>query len=686
MDLFLQPVMQLEKTAGSVDLPEDPNVWPKEILDELYKQVPYISDFFPHVNMSKVDAERAYGLGHVEVMNQQAQSTDPQTIPAGLRSIRIPVIVKDGKLCPFDIFINDAGKTLPLTESRLRQALFRPQIFDVASDVPGDQSTIGMLYPPYRQGYGYGSGVTQMAKMGSVFEEFLIEELEKLDAGHRRPKLASASCVPMRKTASLLHEISPTINAADQDAFCAKLEDPNVRLSFRKHAAATAGAVGAILNAEPVTAEKTASAIFSSIRPSVVQLTKLEDGYLVKKANHAFWSPQSNVVHRGELVRQFGEKVALAVDQAGSATLSAGAGVGEELEQKTVAPVTRPGTYKVFDVEGKELVGTVIPNLVDIDGEAVPLALFTNGSQATVQSEVFGTLASEEAALPEGPPQGTGTFFYKGPEGICALIPLTLHGSYAGEDGVGTMSGETYDGRPVEISIQANIQVPTASGEGRLIMPQSWKWMSMEGAAEVSLAGGPEVPAAADADKVAHVVEVRSSDPNSFTFTGRPVEKLGSKETQFVSLDQAMFLLAGLGVEQGFGVSKLAEASTGYHPVALLTSRDITPSRELGAWALGQVEKQASKSLKRDLVKEAALIPDPMAVDTVLSLGFINEENLMTFVSYLPTVDDAQMKMCELLLGARLGVSEIPEAALERAIRATEEVVEGLKVLAFQGR
>ena len=84
-------------------------------------------------------------------------------------------------------------------------------------------------------------------------------------------------------------------------------------------------------------------------------------------------------------------------------------------------------------------------------------------------------------------------------------------------------------------------------------------------------------------------------------------------------------------------------------------------------------------------MKEAALIPDPTAVDTVLSLGFINPENIMTFVSYLPTLEDSQAKMCDLLLAARVGLTDVSSTALERAIRSTEEAVEGLKVLAFQG-
>jgi hypothetical protein len=93
---------------------------------------------------------------------------------------------------------------------------------------------------------------------------------------------------------------------------------------------------------------------------------------------------------------------------------------------------------------------------------------------------------------------------------------------------------------------------------------------------------------------------------------------------------------------------------------------------------------EAARGLRKDLLKEAAVIPDPMAVDTVLSLGFLNPENLGVFISYMSVIDNAQAKMCELLLAARLGLREVPVGALEKAVKSTEEALEGLKVLAFQ--
>jgi hypothetical protein len=90
-------------------------------------------------------------------------------------------------------------------------------------------------------------------------------------------------------------------------------------------------------------------------------------------------------------------------------------------------------------------------------------------------------------------------------------------------------------------------------------------------------------------------------------------------------------------------------------------------------------------SLRQNLFKEAAFITDPDAVDTVLSLNFINPENLHTFIAYLPVIDETQERLCNLLFAARMGLSDIPESALSTSVRSTEEVLEGLKTMAFQG-
>jgi hypothetical protein len=704
--LFIQPELEFVKTAGEVDLPEDPNSWPKEILDELFKQVPYITDFQPHVTMDKVDAERGYGFGHVEITNQtEAQmGTDPQQMAAaGIRMVRLPIVIRDGKLTPFDLLVNDASKVLPLTEARLRQSLFRPQAFDITSQTPGDHSMIGQLYPPFRNNYGFGGGgmamPADMGKMGSAeltFEEKMIRALEERDGGFRRPgeqeKKASSFegfSATEFKTSSVLDAILPTITQSALTNFWGGIEkSAGVKARLAQNAEAVADSMQKLATVQPVSMEKRANALPQLVRPTVVQIQKHDSlGYIVKKANHDYWDVFDQSVDRGELVEQFGEKIAFDVDTAGAVTLADGADATEMAKQAEVSPVSDAGVYKVFTEEGKELVGFVIPNLIDTDGQSLPLALFTNGSHSTVQSDIHGEPVSEGVNMPTGPAGGLGVFFDVDDDGeIQATIPLELQGSYQQGEEPGTFSGSTYDGRPVEVSQQPNIQEPIGMDEGKLLIPEGWQWSPLGDAEQVALAGGDDATEEQEAEKESSAVHVRS-DGETFSFWGSPIAKLAELETKFLDIDAAMFLLAGLGVDQGYGATKLAHAMTGLGPEHIRVSRNITPASELQRESLERAKLAMAELpvLRVDLTKEAAVIPDPSAVDTVLSIGFLNPENLMTFVSYLPSIDSSQTKMCELLLASRLGLKDIPSSALERAVRSVEEVIEGLKVIAFQG-
>ena len=68
-------------------------------------------------------------------------------------------------------------------------------------------------------------------------------------------------------------------------------------------------------------------------------------------------------------------------------------------------------------------------------------------------------------------------------------------------------------------------------------------------------------------------------------------------------------------------------------------------------------------------------------VDAALSLGFVNSENVHKFVESMPRLKEAVSMLSKLLIAARLGMSNIPEAATTSAIQNILKVIEGLKKL-----
>ena len=838
--LFFEPDVQFEKVAAEVMLPEDANTWSNELMQELYKQVPYVADFAPHVTMDRVDAERGFGFGHIEVQNKteiQHGAPPDAMASAGIKSARIPVIIKDRKLQPLDLLITDDSKVLPLTESRLRSVIFRPQAFDITGRGPGDMSMIGQLYPPYRQNYGFGGGGATMnvgmGKEGSALEEYLEKEAAGLFSALRSPSQAFAEHAaalghsaghaagkggvegatgaakellskhkgkilggaaaayggnkaidygiqrhldkeqvkdlsragagqggfqeqlkqssakvafgpeaaktvvtalksgvqPQRaaklqgmlqrsavrkmttgqvpfgqkvqtlanyagsKAASILESILPTIRESDYNDFAQKVaNDRGLYAQYVANSVATGDALKLLLAYEPGSVRKLASAVLSNLKPTVVQLRKEAEGYTLKTAAHNCWTPEELHLDRGAAVRLLGDKIVLAADMTGSSTMALGEGVQEPESPEADKPelISQFGIYKVQDEQGRDLIGYVFPNLIDIDGTALPIALFTNGSQMSVQGDIAGVNVGGGASLFEGPPRGKGAFYHLLPNGRAeATIPMTIKATMdSPEEGGVTFHAETFEGQEIQVLVQPNIERVTPSPDGsQLLIPDSFSWLPLDAAEETALVGDPEaVDQEAEAKLSYASVQVRCGGSDSFSVDGYPVEKLGSDSRHFLSLDDTMFLLGGLGVDLDYAQKKIGQAAAWNTPVQVHVGREI----KTAAMRLDEAGESAASilagmpSLRVDLSKEAAVIPDPSAVDTVLSLGFINPENLGTFIGALPEIDGTQSKLCELLLAARLGLRNIPAPALEKAIRSMEEVIEGLKILAFE--
>jgi len=801
--LFLEPVTYTEKTAVEMRLPPDPNKWPMEIVQELYKQVPYIADFEPHVEMDRADGEKGYGFGHIAISNQTEApggSSPEQLQAAGIRTVRVPIVIREGMLQPLDLLVTDDSKIIPLTEARLRQSIFRPQAFDVTARTPGDQSMVGQLYPPYRQNMGMGgggmamaSGIGKQSSATSDLERYLetealteknaamIDDYLAGDRSHARtgkqsatmdfrvgnlgefiakhaaekkafipgigidvgsfsegtdfkgvvnvgfPHLisagvrhkpsglgvglspvgpiiswspatmaqhaADASKQPApklkKKTASLLAAILPTIGVADYLGFTDALQEPGMHATFTKNAAATYPSIKLLLDHDPSdrSVEKIAGMFDDLVQPTVAQVRRLSDGaYAVKIASHMYWKPSDSIVGRADVIQRFGEKVALAADTDGSVTM----GVDADTVTPEAAPATPPGSiteyalYKVQDKQGREHIGAVIPNLLDTDGKALPISLFTNGTVSAVQTDIVGTRAGHAHDLPTGAPRGHGFFFKTDGNDVKATIPMTFQASTSMPGQPTDMVGETFDGRPVQVSQQPGIQVVMTTPEGKLLIPQDWSWSPLDKTEEIDLAGGEQ-----DIDKEAQVqrylesVSVRGSRDGMFTLDGLAIDKVASRDKHGLDIDGAMFLLTALGVEPGCAIEKLGQSMVGDGISLVKVGRHIRTAADELTEARVKAAARQLPNLRQSLIKEAALITDPMAVDTVLSLGFINPENMNTFVAYLPEIDEAQGHMCELLLAARLGMTATPVGALEKAVKATEQVIEGLKVLAF---
>jgi hypothetical protein len=82
-----------------------------------------------------------------------------------------------------------------------------------------------------------------------------------------------------------------------------------------------------------------------------------------------------------------------------------------------------------------------------------------------------------------------------------------------------------------------------------------------------------------------------------------------------------------------------------------------------------------------EMHKEAKTLVGVDSLDTLLSIGFINNENIQDFVDSIPDLEETASKLAGLVFAAQLGLQSVPKTAAVRAMNSLEDVISGLKGL-----
>lgn len=682
MELFEAEGLTFEKVAN-VELEEDATQWPRQVLTELFRVLPEISEYTPDVKFIRTNEEQGYAVGVVVVTNSTNSAIAAPSSPATPQPPRalIPIVVKNGKLSPLDILMTSSGKMYPLTVERLREALYRPESFELITEDWGDNALWSIFAPPgTSQGFGTGTGMGGLGGAGGI--QYL--------AG---PGLGGGV-----KMASLIDMISDSLLEPDLAAFTSKLADDPQLLRSAALNGAMAEALQKLARITPVST-KTAEAYeatLDELSPADVALMRYDadsDLYAVKTACRSTGLQRVQYFDRGEFLRFAGDKVAARVDTEGSVVASAASNravivAGPSGEQPK--RIERSGHYTVFNaITGAALKGCVAVGLIDTQGARLPVSLFIHPLGASVQDQIAGTLCyGEREPIPNEPPKGRGCFLVEG-DGISKLnatVELTVQGSSS--DGVAiNYNCVDITGEQLTVTLQRGMRSIAAFPQRKqLIMPYNTKFVSTESPAPPLVTSAPEAEKAASAllqGKL--IVTAAPGEVDAFRMQFRQLPKLAAAVPDSASgldYDQALYALcvAGLGPQDAYrALTKVAHEGR----------CEIAVYEDLGGPRIPDVAKIADhvvalRELRPGLVKEAAALPDAMTVDAVLSLDFINSENVRVFICMIPYLEKALNKICELVFAARLGLTEIPETAAARAARGLNDAVRGLKSLALR--
>jgi len=340
------------------------------------------------------------------------------------------------------------------------------------------------------------------------------------------------------------------------------------------------------------------------------------------------------------------------------------------------------GLYKVkVQGEGTELVGWVFPKVMDLTGELLPMAVFTNGSESAMQENIAGVPVGSSTDVLDTEPDGLGCFYYATPSGAQALVPMMVRGSTETPEGTAYIA-ETVMGEGCQVSKVPGLKKVTQIATGRYGMPEDMGWAPLNN--DTKLASSPdEFAKTAEALTIGTAVRILT-DGLCYTFQGQPIEKLaGVMPTEFLDKDDAVFLGTILG-EEPVKLAHLLDNMRGRGATDLwFNATPVTTLKVKYAEARSSASKLLNRmpNLRADLLKEAAPMEDPTAVDKILSVGFINPENISIFASYMPEIEAVIKKLSELLMASRMGLKSVDEGAVQKALVHLDKVVAGLKTL-----
>jgi hypothetical protein len=665
---------QFEKIAVTVKLPDEQAKWSPKILSELYKQVPVMESFHSTIILDRVDSNKGVGFGYITA---QPKTINP-LMSGSLPKIKIPVIINNWQLSPFDIFFNSEGQGLPLTESRVQEVLMRASPFDSpASNKDGaNQDIRSMLTPPWENVGQFHRGLNTQIKTSGYILPRLNNTVHKTDL----TKLAA--WVKSDTGRSALY--------GDQDI-------KDVFLSA--------------LRISPIDG----FVKVGSSQGPVIQQYRWDGGPLmtIKTAQPQGFQPQQQAQPTQQAAAQMSPDQQAQVQQGGEATQAPEMAVmsPQEMEMDEYTPIQQFGIYKVITVNNEQVVGWVFPFVLSFEMQKVPMKLFSDGTSYSMHAEIPGVLVGSNLNLPNEMPQNRGCFYIVKNGRAFPFAPVEIMGEQpTPEGGVMYMCRTLMGGNEIQVLKVQGLQAASVMGENQYGIPMETKWLPfkqqlnplVEDPAQATQRGNAfaiqkmqqamqQQQAAAQQQQeqqkggkgqkkqASLMASIRATQDRTYTLSGVPFEKIAREHTHFLDTGDAVWMMALAGVEPEYTREKLASIvhHGGYLEVPVM--RELTPPSV-------HIEKisareQYIRPLQAELLKEATALGDPMVADALLSLNFLSSRNISMFIGYMPQLNDALHSIVNLLLASRIGLKEVPEDACVSAMNGIEGAIRGIKML-----
>lgn len=653
---------QKTKLAAKTLLSENPATWGSELLAVLYRAHPWIGTLQVNLQVEATDESRGYQYGLFQVSPSQDQPVplgtptggnemdspaQPQQEPAPETLVRIPVIVEANKVYPFDIAIMPDGTFTVCSETRVNAALF-----DSSTFAPVDTKAAAQGATTGEDGAGgFGAEVP-----GDSY------------SGRSGPDGAMGT---MGKRASIdFNKLN--IQEPQVVAFLEKIasdETLKAMVSINPHFGAAIKAIASSVNTNK---EKQAASLPSN--PAAVTVHKVPGGYNVQSCMGTRHF-HSNLVPNHE-AESISPKVKQAAINGETVLLTKSTEPLRRLKAHRDAKVlTKTGAAHLTNQHGSTTQGVVLTDVKTLDGGMTDNVIVVGKHGSSYQEQVAGAPIEATIDLTK-----VGSSEFKG-EGFMLLgeqayEPFTVKNTVTYQDGRNLYLAEHPLLGNITLEKTASVKTVVPSANSWYLIPEDARFSQFTKGVSYLQDPSQMNKIASRHDHVHGAVLIHEAE-DLFKLAGATVGELASLP---LTENHALLALGLLGDSPEGAKEKIAAVKR-EGAVRFVAARNLKVAKEKQAAAKSPFADVIAKGINQDFTKVAALITQNNTVDTVLSLGFVTPENIDGYIDSIPEIEEALSRSCELLLGVRLGLQEVPERALTAAVTGLDKAITGLKKL-----
>lgn len=666
--MALENLFATEPTLPSMQktrLPEDTRTWGEAITTLIKQKFPDLANVAIEIEFRRKDEPTGSAIGAASLVSEEAQKT-----------LCLPLIIKRFEMSPLDIWMEKESQAVhPITPDTFREQFFSPTAAEGLDNRPtdaagayfNDPSTWTSTYPPLQGRYSYASG-------GYRVLDLISDTMTPGDIAKFKDELAKhASALPKlfkHGHKEVLQKIAAKkgANTNDFEASALKMIPMSVAQIKKRGAnySVLAGANGIFDLAESLDLDRSACQKF-----------------LEKITAHA-----ADVL---EAVDQEGERMLVMPPPPKDKVF-----LYDDMLDKPVA-AKELGAYVVKMKGGHDLEGVVLPNVVNFKGKKQSVKLFIAPEHASMQETIVGvenknSVVYEKVLKHHAVRTGqSGTFVFIDNGVSVATEPVTIQAIE--KNGMWPITAWTLGGQKIKIR-QGWSDCPQGGPPGpgtekkdpkfldahglieeqpeHYTIPKRMMWVPMERFQDVSSTAADWM--SKEANVIASSTSVlRQFDENTYELQVGETKISGDNS-------RVKFAMACLG-------APLDVIDRSFKKVATIKRLNIYGLRKVAnvltlkkqAAATAAQLKGICDSLRCSLVKEAAEVEDTETVDAMLSLGFLNQDNLAKFISYRPVFEKCADYLAQVTLASRLGMNDVDEAATTGAMQKMLEVSTGLK-------